>query len=117
MFEQKYGHYMQEMTSYVEAAGDKEKASEEIGEIVTKEVQMTFARKNGKLQSGVQGDMNLFMIYYVFPAILKTEHADAKQVCDGICKKWAEVFKGNNISYTDYDKIYASFREKIFGIF
>ena len=32
--------------------------------------------------SAVQTDLNFFMIYYVFPAILLTEHDDAKLIAD-----------------------------------
>ena len=32
--------------------------------------------------SAVQTDLNFFMIYYVFPAILLTEHDDAKLIAE-----------------------------------
>ena len=38
-----------------------------------------FSPKKGKIWTGaIQTDLNFFMIYYVFPAILLTEHDDAK---------------------------------------
>ena len=67
--------------------------------------------------SAVQTDLNFFMIYYVFPAILLTEHDDAKLIADHLCSRWGEKFKNSKIQYTDYDSLYVSFREKIFGIF
>ena len=65
----------------------------------------------------MQTDLNFFMIYYVFPAILLTEHDDAKLIADYLCSRWGEKFKNSKIQYTDYDSLYVSFREKIFGIF
>lgn len=57
------------------------------------------------------------MIYYVFPTILGTEHEYAKLIADSICSAWGKRFKESQIQYTDYDTLYGSFREKIFGIF
>lgn len=69
------------------------------------------------IDSAIQTDLNFFMIYYVFPAILLTEHDDAKLIADHLCSRWGEKFKNSKIQYTDYDSLYVSFREKIFGIF
>lgn len=117
-FLEKNQHYFQEMTEYLDVASDKEKAAEEIGIRLVDAVEERFSKgKKGKIVSYVQADLNMFMIYYVFPAILKTEHADKKLIADGICNAWRARFKGGQIGYTDYDSIYSSFREKIFGIF
>ena len=42
---------------------------------------------------------------------------DEVQVADSICSEWKTRFKNSEIGYTDYDSLYDSFREKIFGIF
>lgn len=111
-------HYFAEMNEYMDAAEDKEKAAKELGSCFVKAVEKRFAKgKKGKIASPVQADLNMFMIYFVFPAILKTGHADSKILADGLCNSWRENFKGGQIGYTDYDTIYNSFREKIFGIF
>ena len=114
----KNGHYFTEMNEYMDAADDKERAAKELGTCFVDAVEKKFAKgKKGKIASPIQADLNMFMIYYVFPAILKTEHADSKILADGVCNAWREKFKGGQIGYTDYDSIYNSFREKIFGIF
>ena len=56
------------------------------------------------------------MIYYVFLQF-GTEHEYAKLIADSICSAWGKRFKESQIQYTDYDTLYGSFREKIFGIF
>ena len=111
-------HYFTEMNEYMATAEDKEKAAKELGTCFVDSVEKKFAKgKKGKIPSPVQADLNMFVIYYVFPAILKTGHADSKVLADGLCNAWRERFKGGQIGYTDYDTIYNSFREKIFGIF
>ena len=62
-------------------------------------------------------DLNFFMIYYVFPAILKRNHEYAKLLADTLCETWGSSFKNSKIGYTDYETLYKAFREKIFGIF
>ena len=73
--------------------------------------------KRGKIKGRLQMDLNFFMIYYVFPAILMTQSDDAKLMADTLCETWGSSFKDSKIGYTEYDKLYESFKEKIFGIF
>lgn len=117
-FLNKNSHYFREITDYMDAAEEKEKAAGEIAAVFGECVENTFGKglKN-KITSPVQTDINFFMIYYVFPAILKTEHENCRLVADSICTEWKTRFKNSEIGYTDYDSLYDSFREKIFGIF
>lgn len=117
LFRETYGDYFQEMFEYVEQSGDKETAAEVVGKRFAEAVQAEFANKRGKIDSRVQVDLNFFMIYYVFPTILGMEKEDSKLLADAICKVWGRSFKDSKIQYTDYDTVYAGFREKIFGIF
>ena len=73
--------------------------------------------KNGKIKGSLQADLNFFMIYYVFPAILMTQSDHAKLMADTLCETWGKSFKGGKIGYTDYETLHKSFKEKIFGIF
>ena len=117
-FLQAYGHHFAEMTDYVSAAENKEVAAKEIAACFANEVESKFATgKKNKVPQYIQADLNFFMIYYVFPAILKTEHEQCKIVADAICSEWGTRFKDSKIGYTDYDTLFNSFREKIFGIF
>lgn len=116
IFAENYGHYIAEMTDYIDHAADKDAAAQEIAETLTEAVKNAYTKK-GKINSGVQADLNMFTIYYVFPAILLTEHPDANRIADAICASWAKKFKNSNISYTTYDRLYETFHEKILGIF
>lgn len=115
-FRKNYGHYFTEMTEYMDSKEDKAQAAEDIAEAFIGAVK-SYAEVKGKIGGRKQADMNFFMIYYVFPAILLTEHENAKDIADAICKKWGKTFKDSNIGYTTYEKLNNSFRNKIFGIF
>lgn len=115
-FRLKYSSYFTEMTEYMDSMEDKEEAAEDIAKAFVAAVKDK-AEVKGKIGGRKQVDMNFFMIYYVFPAILLTEHEDAKEIADAICAKWGKTFKNSEIGYTTYDKLCASFRNKIFGIF
>ena len=127
-FLNRYGHYFHEMTAMTAGAEDKEGKAEEIASVFVDSVEKKFASpkkgrvdgviqlKKGRVDGVIQLDLNFFMIYYVFPAILLTEHEDARLIADRIRDEWSGRFKDSDIQYSDYDTIYAAFREKIFGI-
>ena len=109
-FIENHGHYFREMTEYTENASDKETAAKELAVDFTDKVYDAYVSpKKGKIDSAVQTDLNFFMIYYVFPAILLTEHDDAKLIADHLCSRWGEKFKNSKIQYTDYDSLYVSY--------
>ena len=115
-FRERHGHYFTEMTEYLDSMEDKEQAAQDVADAFVEAVK-AHAEVKGKIGGRKQVDMNFFMIYYVFPAILLTEHENAKDIADAICKKWGKTFKDSNIGYTTYEKLNESFRNKIFGIF
>jgi len=61
--------YFLEMEAYLDK-GDPETAAKEIAEVFVEAVKSRYEVK-GKIKGTVQADLNFFMIYYVFPAILK----------------------------------------------
>lgn len=112
----KHGHYFEEMAEYTAQAEDNGVAAEEIGKCIVDAVQKRFTNKRGKIDGRTQIDLNFFMIYYVFPNILRSGE-DGTIIADGVRNIWSRSFKEGEINYTDYDTLYNSFREKIFGIF
>ena len=115
-FRDEHGHFFREMTDAVELAEDRDAQAAEIAAAVTAAAEERFAVR-GKIKARTQTDMNLFMIYYVFPAILMTRSACADQVAQAVRDGWSQRFKNSNIGYTDYESLLGSFNEKIFGIF
>ena len=117
-FLSRHGQYFHEMTEITANADDKEAAAAEMAREFVDSVEKHFTSpRKGRIENVVQLDLNFFMIYYIFPAILKTEHEDARLIADHILDEWSGRFKDSDIQYTDYDSLYAAFREKIFGIF
>ena len=112
----KQGHFIDEMIRCVKESDDTDTAAKAVGEEFADAVFNAFS-VNGKIKGRKQADMNFFMIYYVFPAILLTNEECADNLCIGLRDAWNARFKDTNINYTDYDSLYNSFRNKIFGIF
>lgn len=110
-------HFFQDMLNEINTSTDKELISKELSCEFVDQVEDKFANNKGKIQGSKQADLNMFMIYYVFPTILNIENEDATLLVENICKSWANHFDDSNISYTTYDKIHSSFRQRIFGIF
>ena len=94
---------------------NKEVVAQHISNSFVSAVKQLF-EKNGKIKGKMQMDLNFFMIYYVFPSILMTQNDNAKLLADTLCETWGKSFKDSKIGYTDYDTLYQSFKEKIFGI-
>lgn len=115
-FREEHGHYFSEMMEYMEAAEDKEGAAKEIASDFVDRVERNYTVR-GKINGRVQADLNFFMIYYTFPAILMTGSDHAKMVADAVCGEWGDRFRNSRINYADYDTIHSGFREKILGIF
>lgn len=114
-FREKNNKFFFEMMDQLKV-GNKEVIAQHLSNSFVAAVKQIF-EKNGKIKGNLQMDLNFFMIYYVFPSILMTQSDDAKLMADTLCETWGKSFKDAKIGYTDYDKLYESFKEKIFGIF
>lgn len=115
-FRNRHGHYFLEIVQYVEESPDQQAAARELGEHFASTIWNTY-QKRGKMAGRTQADLDFFMIYYVFPALLMTEHECAHVAADELCAAWRRQFKGSNISYTTYEDLLGGFRNKILGIF
>ena len=82
-FRSEQGHFIDEMIRYVNDSDAPEKAVSEIGEMFADGMYSAFS-VNGKMKGRKQADLNFFMIYYVFPAILLTNDGIAESLCDSI---------------------------------
>lgn len=115
-FEQKYGHFFSEMKEYVEQAGDREAAAAEIGECMTQAMSGIGVNKRGKQDAKTRSELSLFMVYYVFPAILNQGEIGTV-IADGVLAACRVGLKNRGLQYVDYDTIHGGFNEKIFGLF
>lgn len=115
-FQSKNKEVISQITEYVQTSDDAAKAANEVGVLLCNSVIDKFGKK-GKIKSTDQIDINLFMIYYVFPAILLTQDSNATVICDEIRDEWRGRFNNPDFGYMTYDQVCASFNTKLFGIF
>ena len=99
-----------------EAAAEREAAAQ-VAKALADAVEARFA-KRGKISGRSQMDINLFMIYYVFPAILLTQSECATLLADAIRDEWRGRFRNSEqLGYATYEEISGTFKEKFLGIF
>lgn len=72
-------------------------------------------KRFGKVRIGDLMYLNYFLIYYIFPAILKNEGERATEICDTLKDTWNKRFKCT-INYTDYASLRKGFQSRILGI-
>jgi len=117
LFQEKNGAILQEMTGFVEQAEDRPAAAGQVAKGLADAVEARFA-KRGKINGRSQMDINLFMIYYVFPAILMTRSECAQPLADAIRDEWRVRFRDSaQLDYTTFEEISSTFQEKILGLF
>jgi len=105
-----------EMLQYVGARDDKDEAAKEVAVIVFDNLTQQHG-KRGKLRMNTCIDLSIYMIYYLFPAILKLEDDNSTLLADAIRDEWRIRTKNENFSYTTYDEVHTGFKEKLFGFF
>lgn len=115
-FVDQYGHYFEEMVAYVEMAAEPDKAAIEIGKLIVQAAKSAGVNKKGKIDAKNRSELHMFMIYYVFPTMLK-QGGEGRTLADGVLKVWRKEMKNRDMSYTDYETLYYGFKEKIFGLF
>lgn len=76
----------------------------------------TLYKRFGKVSRSRKIDLNLFMVYFVFPLIQTREAEGATDMCDILLDAWNDKF-GTAIDYMKYEDILGSFKDKMFGMF
>lgn len=119
LFRERNEAVLTEMTDFVEQAEEQErdKAAAQTAKALADAVEARFA-KRGKISGRNQMDVNLFMIYFVFPAILLTQSEYAGLLADAVRDEWRGRFRDSGqLNYTTYEEIYSNFQEKFLGLF
>ncbi len=117
VFQRKNIDTIKEMTGYVEKAEDKKEAAAEVAVALAEAVANRFGKK-GKISGRSQMDINLYMIYYVFPSILMTKSECAEILADAIRDEWRGRFRDSaQMNYTTFEELCGTFQEKFLGIF
>ncbi|MBO4267614.1 MAG: hypothetical protein J5910_10560 [Lachnospiraceae bacterium] len=105
-----------DMAQYIKGREDAETAAAEVANIFAENVFSEYG-SNGKLSASDKTDLSLYMIYYIFPSILKTDDANAHLLCDAIRDEWRKRTDNPAFDYTTYEDLHGSFQEKLFGLF
>lgn len=117
VFREKNADTLKEMTDFVENAEDKKESAAQAAAAFADAVVERFG-KNGKISGRSQMDINLYMIYYVFPAILLTKSECAEMLADALRDEWRGRFKDSaRLNYTTFEELCGNFQEKFLGIF
>lgn len=116
-FREKNRAVLTEMTDFAGQANNRDEAAAQVAKALADAVEARFA-KRGKISGRSQMDINLFMIYFVFPAILLTQSECAVPLADAIRDEWRGRFRDSaQLGYTTYEEISSTFQEKFLGIF
>ena len=107
---------LDDMTQYIKGREDSAVAAGEVANIFAENVFAEYA-SGGKLAGSVKTDLSLFMIYFVFPSILKTGDSNSRILCDAIRDEWRKRTDNPTFDYTTYEDLHGSFQEKLFGLF
>ncbi len=107
---------LEDMALYVKGRDDADTAAAEVANIFAENVFAEYGR-NGKIAGSEKMDLSLFMIYYVFPAMLKLDDPNSTRICDAIRDEWRKRTDNPTFDYTTYEDLHGSFQEKLFGLF
>ena len=107
---------IEDMTQYIKGREDNEVAAAEVANIFAENVYAEYGN-DGKLPGSVRTDLSLYMIYFIFPSILKLQDNNAKVLCDAIRDEWRRRTDNPAFDYTTYEELHGSFQEKLFGLF
>lgn len=117
IFRGKNADILKEMTGFVESAEDKKESAAQVAAAFADAVEERFGKK-GKISGRSQMDINLYMIYYVFPSILLTKSECAEILADAVRDEWRGRFRDSaRINYATFEELCGNFQEKFLGIF
>lgn len=107
---------LEDMALYVKGRDDVDVAAAEVANIFAENVFAEYG-KGGKIGGSDKTDLSLYMIYFVFPAIIKLGDPNSKKLCDAIRDEWRKRTDNPVFDYTTYEDLHGSFQEKLFGLF
>lgn len=106
----------EDMTQYILGREDTETAAGEVANIFAENVFAEYGNA-GRISASDRTDLSLYMIYFVFPSILKLGDVNSKVLCDAIRDEWRRRTDNPAFDYTTYEDLHGSFQEKLFGLF
>ena len=111
-FQAEYGYYFEEMSAYMKETENHEAAAEAVGIRLMHAAEKTCGNRRGKLDGRTRSELSLFMVYYIFPSILK-QGGDMETLAEGVLKVSRKTLRNKELQCADYDTIYYGFSDKI----
>ena len=84
-FQAEYGYYFEEMSAYMKETENHEAAAEAVGIRLMHAAEKKCGNRRGKLDGRTRSELSLFMVYYIFPSILK-QGDDMETLAEGVLK-------------------------------
>ena len=100
-FQAEYGYYFEEMSAYMKETENHEAAAEAVGIRLMHAAEKKCGNRRGKLDGRTRSELSLFMVYYIFPSILK----------QGVIKFWVLLPGENNNRVLNPDNINTNWRK------
>ena len=119
IFESKYTTFFENMVEAFDLEGYTSSMPLDFFEIALNDF-----KRFGKVRKSIKVDVSMFLIYYVFPLIIKIEKekpCDASDnnirisLSEALCKKWRIISENQKFNYADYDTIKNSFEKTFMG--
>ncbi len=115
-FCEKNNSFFNLMLSDIENSTNKEEASSDVSNRFIEAIRSVYGNKKGVIKGYHLVDINMFMIQYVFPAILKLDSEYNSLLVENICENWSSTFKGSKLQHTTYETIFNGLKNKFMGI-
>ena len=110
----KHTELLKALRKSMEASSGPDQTAEEIADIIVSRAEDALDSQNGKrAKENARLTLNMYMVTFVFPAILSLENGKYKDLADVIGRKWSEHFKNSPIQAADFDSLNKGFRRKL----
>ncbi len=115
-FYEKHNVFFSSLLSAIENSDNKEEVSNDISMRFIEAVRSTYGNKKGVIKSYFLADINMFMVQYIFPSIMKVESEYSLLLVESLRENWSATFKGSNLQHTTFETIFSGFKNKFLGI-
>ncbi len=110
----KHTELLKALRKSMDASSGPDQTAEEIAGIIVSRAEAALDDQNGKrAKENMRLTFNMYMVTFVFPAILSLENGKYRDLTDVISRKWSEHFKNSPIQAADFDSLNKGFRRKL----
>lgn len=110
----KQGELLKAIRKSMEGSPEPGRAAAEIADVIVSGGAAVLDAQSGKrAKENIRLTLNMYMVTFVFPAILTLENGKYTDLTDVISRKWSENFKNSPIQAADFDSLNKGFRRKL----